>query len=312
VPLAAEGWGPFEPVGASPGPLGKLPKVGRWPLLWKETLQGRKGVVRTYRPLFALGALVLFVLLFPEEVSGLAEHIRAFFPGMAMLATAAAWCMAVGLRAAAGVSRERDQSTLEGLLTLPVSREAILGAKWLGPIIYSRRFGALLAGVIVIGVLSRSLHPVGAVLLMLAVAAHLAFLASLGVLLSVASRTTLWARVTMALMLLAFLGIGLRVLFIDLRANSILLGSVSTSNQQIFDWHQLPWLEYVREVAANIPESWWFFSLIPSDYDQANKAGGFRFAGRLIVAEGGILAYALAARVLWGIACTRFRGEQRR
>src|SRR5262249_39152172 len=43
VPLAAEGWGPFEPVAASPAPLGKLPEVGRWPLLWKETLHGRKG-----------------------------------------------------------------------------------------------------------------------------------------------------------------------------------------------------------------------------------------------------------------------------
>jgi hypothetical protein len=280
--------------------------------LWKETLHGRKGAGAAYRPLFALGAFVLFMTLFSNEAAVLAEQIRAFFPGMAILATAVAWCMTVGFRAAAGVSRERDKATLEGLLTLPVSRDAILGAKWLGPILYNRLFGTLLAGVVLIGVLNRSLHPAGAVLLVMAVAAHVGFLASLGVLLSVGSRTTLWARVTMALMLLAFVGIGLRVLFIDLRADNILLGSVSGINPVIIDWNRLPWQEYIVEVAANIPEAWWFCTRIPGDLDQATKAGGFRFVGRLIVAEGGILAYALAARVLWGIACTRFRGEQRR
>jgi ABC-type transport system involved in multi-copper enzyme maturation permease subunit len=313
VPLAAEGWGPFEPAAASPGPPGKLPEVGRWPLLWKETLHGRKGVLAFYRPLLALLAGVLFMALFSDEAAALVEQMRAFFPGIAILATAGGWCMAVGFRAAAGVSRERDKATLEGLLTLPVSRDAILGAKWLGPIISGRLFGTLLAGVVFIGVLNRSLHPLGAVLLFMAVAAHLAFLASVGVLLSVASRTTLWARVTMALIVLAFLGIGLRVLFIDVRANSnMLLGSVPGAKQVIVDWDRLPWQEYIVEVAANIPETWWFFTLIPSDLDQAIKAGGLRFAGRLIVAEAGILAYALAARVLWGIACARFRGEQRR
>jgi ABC-type transport system involved in multi-copper enzyme maturation permease subunit len=310
--LAAEGWGPFEPVAAAPVPLGKLPAVGRWPVLWKEMLHGRKGALAAYVPLLALVAGVLFVALILRGPVTFIGMVRTLSPGMAILATAVTWCMTVGFRAAAGVSRERDKATLEGLLTLPVSRDAILGAKWLGPVLYSGFFGILLAAVVVLGVLNRSLHPVGAALLMMAVAAHVAFLASLGVLLSVGSRTTLWARMTMALMLLAFVGIGLRVLAIDLRANNIVLGSAPGVNFATTDWYLLPWSWYCREVAANMPEAWWFFTFTPNDYDAALKVGDARFVGRLIVAEGGILAYALAARVLWGIACTRFQGEQRR
>src|SRR5262249_47903426 len=134
--LAAEGWGPFEPVAASPAPLGKLPAVGRWPLLWKETLHGRKGIVEAHLPLLVLIAGVLFAAVVVFGPVLFAEKSRTLFPGMAILATAGTWCTTAGFRAAAGVSRERDKATLEGLLTLPVSRDAVLGAKWLGPVLY--------------------------------------------------------------------------------------------------------------------------------------------------------------------------------
>jgi hypothetical protein len=42
------------------------------------------------------------------------------------------------------------------------------------------------------------------------------------------------------------------------------------------------------------------------------KAGDTTFVARMAVAEGAILAYGLAARLLWTLSCLRFRGEQRR
>jgi hypothetical protein len=240
-----------------------------------------------------------------------ANRSLAGFPRIPILVAAGGWCVAVAFRAAAGVSRERDRATLDGLLVLPVSRAAILGAKWLGPVLRGGVFGVVLAAVIVLGLLGRTLHPVGAVLLVMAVAAHIAFLASLGVLLSVVIRTTLVARMAVAVTLLGFLAIGSGMLHRDLYWN---LGALIPASvpPNVTDWNERPWRQYVWEVAVNMPEAWWFFTFTPNDYDAALKVGDARFVGRLIVAGGGILAYALAARVLWGIACTRFGGEQRR
>jgi ABC-type transport system involved in multi-copper enzyme maturation permease subunit len=294
-------------------PPRSLPPVGERPLLWKEMLHGRRGMLAArVPPLVAIGVGVLLVgSLVDNPRWNSANRSLAGFPRIPILVAAGVWCVAVAFRAAAGVSRERDRATLDGLLVLPVSRAAILGAKWLGPVLREGVFGVVLAAVIVLGLLGRTLHPVGAVLLVMAVAAHIGFLASLGVLLSVVIRTTSVARMAVAVTLLGFLAIGSWMLYRDLYWNlgALIPASVPLT---VTDWNERPWRRYVWEVAVNIPEAWWFFTFTPNDYDAALKVGDARFVGRLIVAVGGILAYALAARVLWGIACTRFRGEQRR
>jgi len=141
-------------------------------------------------------------------------------------------------------------------------------------------------------------------------AAHIAFLASVGVWLSLASRTTLWARVTMAMVLLVFLGISLRSMLPDVRVGNGVQSSATSPGP--LPWDLLPWRRFVAESGANAPGAWWFLAFSPDDYGAALSTGNSYFVGRLVVAEGGILGYALAARLLWALACRRFKDEQRR
>jgi hypothetical protein len=224
-----------------------------------------------------------------------------------LLLVAGVWCPVVAFRAAAGITRERDKATLEGLLTLPVSRPVLLGAKWLGPIVRSRGLGYALALILLMETVGGTLHPVGAALFVMAIAASIGFVASLGVWISLASRTTVWARVTMALMLLVFLGIGLRSLYLEVRA-----GNRARTVGGLVAWETLPWDRYVTDVGMNMPGAWWFLTFSRSDYEKSLAAGDVRFVAQLLVATGGIVTYGLFARLLWTIACLRFRGEQRR
>jgi hypothetical protein len=344
---------PHEWLEPPPAVAGALPPIGDWPLLWKETLTGREeSVARRFERSLRRGWPVLAIAIaLSAAVIGLLrtdslpdpEELRrklGIVFRLLVMATAGVWCAVLAFRAAAGVSLERDKGTLEGLLTLPVSRAELLAAKWAGPIVYSRVLGYLLAAVAVVGLLSGVLHPVGAVLVLMAVAAHAAFLASLGVWLSLASRNTLWARVTMAMVLLVFLGIALRVMLPDARAgnrpaaagaaavppwgprrpaprqkkpvNHLVLPKNAPPLRAPQPWASLPWGEYVGQTGANAPGSWWFLAFSRDDYAAALEAADSHFVGRLAVAECGILAYAVAARLLWALACLRFRGEQRR
>jgi hypothetical protein len=162
----------------------------------------------------------------------------------------------------------------------------------------------------IVSLASGVVHPIGMVLLTMALAAHIAFLASVGVWLSLASRTTLWARVTMAMVLLVFLGISLRSMMPDVR-NGAGVQSAATATGPM-PWDMLPWRRFVAETGANAPGAWWFLAFTPDDYRSATEAGNSFFVGRLAVAEGGILGYALAARLMWALAWRRLQSEQRR
>jgi ABC-type transport system involved in multi-copper enzyme maturation permease subunit len=295
-------------------PLGELPPVGNWPLLWKEAHHGRRAGAFASPPviLVALFAPMLaFAILMEQPTARTPVASPPRVTQQASLALATLWCLVLAVRASGGITRERDRGTLEGLLLLPVSRPALLGAKWLGPVLYSSGFGCLLVVAVGAGVVTGALHPIGAVLLFAAVAAHVAFLSSLGVLLSLVSRTTLWARVSMGLILLVFLAIPLKLLADEVRAAGRGPAVVRPPTPADPWWH-LPWAEFTAETAASPVGAWWFLAFSRSDYASALAAGDPQFAGRLIVAEGGIVAYGLAARLLWTLACRRFRGEQRR
>jgi ABC-type transport system involved in multi-copper enzyme maturation permease subunit len=317
-------WGPFDATVPPPSARGNLPPVGNWPLLWKETLpetlpaRGGEAITPQLERLLVRGGPLILMLLGVVLVVArprLLSHrdgvqaLQALFRGGVLLA-AGLWCAILALRAASGISRERDKGTLEGLLLLPVSRPELLAAKWAGPILYGRGFGYLLVVMLIVALLSGAVHPVGIVLLTMALTAHVAFLASVGVWLSLASRTTLWARVTMTMVLLIFLGISLRAMAPDVRNGAGIQSSASATGP--LPWDMLPWRQFVGQTGANAPGSWWFLAFTRDDYTAALNAGNSYFVGRLMVAEAGILGYALAARLLWALACYRFRGEQRR
>jgi ABC-type transport system involved in multi-copper enzyme maturation permease subunit len=315
-------WGPFDLSVPPPSARGNLPPIGDWPLLWKETLPAVRGEAAT--PMFEralrqnwfgmavlLAVPIVLILLArrhtgyrPEEVKSLGILLR-----MMVLVAAGAWCAVLAFRSAAGIIRERDKGTLEGLLMLPVSRAEVLGAKWAGAILFARGFGYALAAVLIVGLLSGMLHPIGVALLTMAVAAHVAFLASVGVFLSSASRTTLWARVTMALVLLAFLGLSFRALLPEVRLG--VAGYNLTPVHSPAPWRVLPWKQYLTDDAVNAPGAWWFLACSRDEYSAALAAGDSQFVGRLIAAECGIVGYALVARLLWTLAWLRLGSERR-
>jgi ABC-type transport system involved in multi-copper enzyme maturation permease subunit len=116
----------------------RRPPIGGNPLLWKEAIAEsgfRASFVRraiTYLTVIAVavptGAILFDFLAFGElGVDLTTGWVRVLVIVMPMLSL-----LAVAVRASAAVSGERDRQTLDQLLTIPVSSDAILLSKWLG------------------------------------------------------------------------------------------------------------------------------------------------------------------------------------
>jgi hypothetical protein len=248
-----------------------------------------------------LGCLVLAVLTaLREEQSVLLVLSRvileAFNPVVRCLtiALAGAWCLGSAWRAAGSITRERELHTLDGLLTLPTDHRIILGAKWLGSILRFRWLGYCLVAVWTVGLICGALHPVGGLLLALACAAHIAFLASLGVWLSLVSRNTLWANLGMAMIVL--------VVFVGpwaLQAYSQLLLGIGLGG----------WLDDFVEVALNPPRAWWFLAFTWEEFNNGIYAANGPSRGTLGAVLAGIAVYAVAAATLWLGAAERLHIE---
>jgi ABC-type transport system involved in multi-copper enzyme maturation permease subunit len=213
------------------------------------------------------------------------------------LLLALAWCAATAFRAATSLSREREQGTLDGLLTLPVSRRALLGAKWLGSVLRYRLAGYALAGVLTVGLLSGALHPLSAAALAAGYLAFVAFVASLGVWLSLACRNTLWAQVTTALMLL--------VLFAG--AWVLLLNYAEPFGGQIPGR-----VENMLQYGLSPLGAWWHLAFSWVDYAAAPEAGLPSLRARLGSGAAGVAVFAALAGLLWLAGCARFNLDPRR
>src|SRR5262249_3869524 len=151
----------------------------------------------------------------------------------------------LSFRVASSVTRERERGTLDALLTLPVRCEDILAAKWLGGILRQEKLAYVLLGVLTIGLFTGALHPLPVLLLLVALAVHAAFLASLALWLSVVCPSTFWARFGMALALLIFFAGGWAVrTALDLRDGG--------------------WLDRLSAVGLNPQVSWWFLNFSSS------------------------------------------------
>jgi ABC-type transport system involved in multi-copper enzyme maturation permease subunit len=287
-------------------PARRRPPVGAWPLLWMEMHSGDEAelvISEIERETLRSRALLIEQILWPI---GLGLLLRAATSGEAntnavvegfehllVLVVATAWCFVSAFRAAGAVSRERDRQTLDGLLTLPVSRREILGAKWLGPLLSTRGFGYLVVLAAVIGCISGAIHPLGMVLQPLAVICHAAFLTSVGVWISVRSRSTLRARVLITIVLLLFLGGGWWRL----------LDAYSGRSQVLSDG-RIPfdaWWQVMLSVGANAPGAWSFLGLSPNAVDSSDL-----LRPEFTVAIVGMAAFAILAVVFWRDALGRF------
>jgi len=318
------GWGPEEtldphrerhrPPGS--GSAGHYP-VTDAALLWKEVYHGADltagwGFRVVYVPVVVVGlVLVLNALLgvllwfwgpgqlFPLVELGkfLHEEVQPILRFLATL-LASVWCLAVAWRAAGSVAREREQRTLGDLLVLPTSRAAILGAKWVGGPLRFRWLGYLLAAVLTVALLSGAMHPAAVVLLTVAVAVHVAFLASLGVWLSLENRNTLWAYLSMAVMLLAmFAGSWIASIYSEMLSGGF-AGASSGG-----------WWDDFIQVGLSPLRTWWFLGFSWRSFE-TNVAGDIPLRETLGPVMTGVGAYALLAGVLWLAAWQRFRAEQ--
>ncbi|MCI0637582.1 MAG: ABC transporter permease subunit [Gemmataceae bacterium] len=103
-------------------------------------------------------------------------------------------CLGVVLRSTAAIARERQQSCLDGLLTLPAERWEILWAKWKAGLWNGWVWAVAHCVTIVLACFAGFIHLCGLDLLVFAPLAHLLFLNSLGLYFSVHSKTVFAAR----------------------------------------------------------------------------------------------------------------------
>jgi ABC-type transport system involved in multi-copper enzyme maturation permease subunit len=284
---------PDQPAGVA------RPPIGDRPLLWKELYGGGlPPPLLEPRDLLGPGTwlIALTLLMGALAVNGTSPDGGRAFRGALNLwcrpvaiLLAGWWCLATAFTAAGSVSRERDRGTLSGLLTLPVGRGALLGAKWLGSILRWRPLGWALLGVWSGGLLTGALHPLAVLLSALACATCLALLASVGLWLSLVSRNTLWARVSMAaVLLLVFL-----VPWVVWMGNKYQIPTVG-------------WQTDFRAWGLNPLAAWWFVGFSWSDVP-GPAWEPVLFQPRLLAVLAGLALQAAAAAGAWLLAWRRLR-----
>ncbi len=186
-------------------------------LLWKEIEWGDIGmpaaIPRDWRGLLVWKreALILPAIIalacylrwqFPKEKLADFDAGAAALIGYVTIFCMGIWSLFLAFRVSGSITREREQDTLQSLLMLPGDREEILHAKGWGNILRFGLIGYALLAVWLGGLITGVLHPLAFVLLAGACAIYLAFLAGLGVWISLSSRSTLWANLSMVLMLM--------------------------------------------------------------------------------------------------------------
>jgi ABC-type transport system involved in multi-copper enzyme maturation permease subunit len=302
-----------QPDDAGPALRDPPPPVGDRPLLWKEMFKGgqftagpslreflRKEGVALLVALFALGVITLAVYgVGPERGHALSELLNwtCRFFGIVL---AGAWCVGVAFRAAGSISRERERGTLDGLLTLPIPRDAILRAKWLGSALRWRGLGYGLVALWSFGLVTGGLHPLAVLLWALACAVLLALLAGAGLCLSLTARNTLWANVSMAAVLLFLFWVPWVVWI-----NGV---GVRPGPED--------WQAHFSEYGLNPLASWWFAGFAWFDMPAPSGTGAqllqaqreaALFWARLVAVCAGLALQAGAAGLLWLLARRRFR-----
>jgi ABC-type transport system involved in multi-copper enzyme maturation permease subunit len=182
------------------------PPMGDDSLWWKEAhdeTHGRKGrsdVLRLLGMAIALPGIgvLLFGLLLsrnPAMSEGLLKFTRL---GMCVLGNL--MLLTVALSAASRFSREIEHQTLDTLLTIP-ERGKILTTKWIASIAYPRSFGYLLVVMLLINTFCGNRDLLALLLIAAAWFVYAAFLASLGVWLSLWLSSTV--RATLMTLLIA-------------------------------------------------------------------------------------------------------------
>lgn len=187
------------------------PRVGHWPMLWKEVLAepglrfgwlGRICIVLLFLASFVPPGIMIYQFATadpaprggggwywnPRERLGreMNQYVRVVSTAVSCLAL-----LAVAVRAAGSVSGERDKQTFDSLLTTPLNSGEILSAKWLGSILCVRWAWLWLVLIWFLGVITGGLHPLAVPMLPTAWLVYAMLFAGVGLWYSTAARTTL-------------------------------------------------------------------------------------------------------------------------
>src|SRR5262249_23326318 len=133
-----------------------LPPVDDNPLLWKERYLGRTIDGTTFADFatllsFLLVLLAGFISLLAWNQTRIFETTSLFLS--ILVISSVILLMGLAFRLARTVSREREQRTLESLLTMPMDRREMLTAKWLGCLLRSVRSLLVVGTVLVVALL---------------------------------------------------------------------------------------------------------------------------------------------------------------
>jgi ABC-type transport system involved in multi-copper enzyme maturation permease subunit len=183
------------------------PRVGGWPMIWKEVV-AEPGLRLNW-----FGRIILIVLIvlsflplifivdfdtlsrggpFSSGYDTFAQSMNYWVRTVGTL-VACLTLLAVAVRGSSSISGERDRQTWDSLVATPLSGDAILFGKWVG-CVASIHWAALWLGVIgFLGVITRGLHPMAALLLVAAWLVYAALGAGIGLWHSMHRRTTLRA-----------------------------------------------------------------------------------------------------------------------
>jgi ABC-type transport system involved in multi-copper enzyme maturation permease subunit len=294
-------------------PPRRLPGIRDHPLLWKELYLDQHFTWERIHPLLAM--LLVFVGVCSASIGVITALSPVSkpdgWPGVAVnywikivgTATALGLWLVQGFYAAAAVSRERERQTLEGLLTLPESREAVLFVKWLGNVLSTRQAWWCLGAIWGWGLLTGGLHVLSLPLVVLAWAVITAFVASLGLYCSVVSRTTLRAIVRAFVSLLVIVGGTWLLASAAGLVASWLPGPLGTL-WEYFAEYGLPLPRPLLEVAFPYHQG----AVTPYDNGWTIPLlGVLPSPGPVLAALAGLLFYLGAAWLLWRAALAAFR-----
>jgi ABC-type transport system involved in multi-copper enzyme maturation permease subunit len=201
----------------------------------------------------------------------------------------------VALSAANRVSRERERQTLDGLLTLPVSPDDILFAKWLASIRSGRWLWWCLGAVWGVGVLTTGISPASLPLVVAASVVYTTFIATLGLWFSSANRTTLRSTLfTILATLVVILGPGMLV-----RLGGADLARSSSGSLQ--------WDALIGEYGLTPSATLRVLTFRTADLQKGDR---WILTVRLLSAVGGLHLYMAVTGLLWLSMRARFQADK--
>jgi ABC-type transport system involved in multi-copper enzyme maturation permease subunit len=193
------------------------PRVGNFPMLWKEFfIEGRTKV----NWLVWIAALAIVVLTLGTGLWIVGDAIyhevlwdRRFCEGMNIwfrIAGTSVGCLTIlmlGVRAATCITSERERDTFDSLITTPMSGDGMLLAKVVGNLTSLRPAWFWFASILVLAVVAGGLHPLAVPLLLAAWFVYAIFVTLLGTMFSVFCKSSMWS-VLATMLTTLFLGGG--------------------------------------------------------------------------------------------------------